>query len=371
MAYSFDVVVVGAGVVGLACAKYLSDQGLETLVVESEASFGSGTSSRNSEVIHTGFYYAKGSTKSRLCVRGKHLLYSYCATRGIPHRKIGKWIVAQTPEQAEKLEQLKSVGIENGVNDLYFLDSNAIRMGEPSLKACEALYSPSTGIIDSHTYMQSLVADISQAGGVIVYKTPCTGVETKKSGFDVALGGSEPSVVSCRILINACGLHAVDFAKRIHGLSEQRIPNACFAKGNYFSYMGKVPFSRLIYPVPETGGLGIHLTLDLNGQARFGPDVEWVDQIDYQVDENAKHKFALAIQTYWPGCQVGQLMPSYSGIRPKLGSQQHFSNDFSIQTEQDHGVPGLVNLFGIESPGLTASLAIAEEVSSIFQKVSH
>lgn len=371
MAYSFDVVVVGAGVVGLACAKYLAGHGLDTLVVESESSFGTGTSSRNSEVIHAGFYYAKGSAKSRLCVRGKQLLYSYCATRGIPHRKIGKWIVAQTPEQAEKLEQLKNVGVDNGVNDLYFLDSNAIRMGEPCLEAREALNSPSTGIVDSHTYMQSLLADIYQAGGVVVYKTPCTGVEKKSSGFDVTLGGSEPSVVSCRILINACGLHAVDFAGRIHGLSERHIPTACFAKGNYFSYLGNVPFSRLIYPVPEVGGLGIHLTIDLNGQARFGPDVEWVDQIDYRVDGNIRHKFASAIQTYWPGCQAEQLMPSYSGIRPKLGSKQHFSNDFSIQTEQEHGVPGLVNMFGIESPGLTASLAIAEEVSSIFQKVSN
>ncbi len=371
MTYSFDAVVVGAGVVGLACAKYLTDQGWDTLLVESESAFGSGTSSRNSEVIHAGIYYSKGSAKSQLCVRGKHLLYDYCTTRGIPHQKIGKWIVAQTADQALKLEQLRNAGADNGVTDLNFLDSSAVRMGEPALKARDVLFSPSTGIVDSHAYMQSLVSDVTQAGGVIVYKTPCTRVEIKPNGFDMTLGGAEPSVVSCRILINASGLHAIDLANRIEGLPKHHIPKACFAKGNYFSYMGKVPFSRLIYPVPETGGLGIHLTLDLNGQARFGPDVEWVDEIDYQVNESSRHKFAEAIQTYWPSCQADQLMPAYSGIRPKLGTFQHFSSDFAIQTEQEHGVPGLVNLFGIESPGLTASLAIAEKVSSIFQKVSH
>ena len=365
MAYLFDVVVVGAGVVGLACAKYLADQGLDTLVVESESGFGSGISSRNSEVIHAGIYYSKESSKSRLCVHGKHLLYQYCAARGIPHQKIGKWIVAQTEDQAVKLEHLRNSGIDSGVKDLHFLDSNAIRIGEPALKAKEVLFSLSTGIVDSHSYMQSLVNDISQAGGVVVYKTPCIGVTVKVSGFDVELGGAEPSVVSCRILINASGLHAVELAERIEGLSKKFIPKACFAKGNYFSYMGKVPFSRLIYPVPEMGGLGIHLTLDLNGQARFGPDVEWIDVLDYQVNENSRYKFAQAKKTYWPSCQTDRLMPAYSGIRPKLGTQQHFSSDFSIQSEQEHGVPGLVNLFGVESPGLTASLAIAEEVSLI------
>jgi L-2-hydroxyglutarate oxidase LhgO len=363
MTYSFDVVVVGAGVVGLACAKYLADAGLETLLVESESGFGRGNSSRNSEVIHAGIYYSKGSLKSRLCVHGKHLIYQYCAARGIPHQKIGKWIVSQTEDQAAKLEQLRIAGADNGVNDLHFLDSNAIRIGEPALKAREVLVSPSTGIVDSHSFMQSLENDILQAGGVVVYKTPCIGVAVKSSGFDVELGGGEPSVVSCRILINAAGVHAVELAARIDGLSRKFIPRACLAKGNYFSYTGKVPFNRLIYPVPETGGLGIHLTLDLNGQARFGPDVEWTDELDYQVNENLRYKFAQAIKTYWPSCQADRLTPAYSGIRPKLGTRQHFSSDFFMQSEQDHGVPGLMNLFGIESPGLTASLAIAEKVS--------
>ncbi|MFY8126578.1 MAG: NAD(P)/FAD-dependent oxidoreductase [Hydrogenophaga sp.] len=371
MSYQFDVVVIGAGVVGLACAKYLVEQGCSTLVVESEAGFGTGTSSRNSEVIHAGIYYEQNSHKARLSVRGKHLLYEYCLSRGIPHKKMGKWIVAQNETQVQKLHQLQQAGKSNGVDDLQFLLPHAICTGEPSLKAREVLYSPSTGIVDSHAYMQSLVNDIESGGGVIVYKTPFEQAQATAQGFEIRLGGADQATVHARHFINAAGLHALSVAKDIEGLAANHIPQACFAKGNYYAYMGQVPFKRLIYPVPETGGLGIHLTLDMGGQARFGPDVEWVDKIDYQVNDISRQKFAQAIQTYWPACDPSKLAPAYSGIRPKLGTPQHFSSDFVIQTGQDHGVAGLVNLFGIESPGLTASLAIAEQVSSIVEKVSH
>ena len=367
MNFTFDVVVVGAGVVGLACAKYLVEQGCSTLVVESEASFGTGTSSRNSEVIHAGIYYERDSHKARLCVRGKRLLYEYCLSRGIAHKKMGKWIVAQNETQAERLYQLQQAGKSNGVEDLRFLSPNTISIAEPSLKASEVLYSPSTGILDSHAYMQSLVNDIESGGGVIVYKTPFEQAHVMPHGFEIRLGGVDPSKVSTQHLINAAGLQAVGVAKCIDGLVSSHIPQACFAKGNYYTYMGHVPFKRLIYPVPETGGLGIHLTLDMGGQPRFGPDVEWIDKIDYQVNEQSRQKFAQAIQTYWPECDPSKLTPTYSGIRPKLGTSQQFSSDFVIQIEQDHGIAGLVNLFGIESPGLTASLAIAEQVSSIVQ----
>lgn len=370
MAYQFDVLVVGAGVVGLACAKYLVEQGCSTLVLESEASFGSGASSRNSEVIHAGIYYEQNSQKASLCFRGKHLLYEYCENRCIPYKKIGKWLVAQNINQVQKLHKLQQVGLSNGVEDLHFLSAQAISCGEPSLKATEVLYSPSTGILDSHAYMQSLINDTESGGGVIVYKTPFELATITPHGFEIRLGGIEPAAVNARYLINAAGLYSVHVAKNIQGLAAGCIPQACFAKGNYYAYLGRVPFQHLIYPVPEMGGLGIHLTLDMGGHARFGPDVEWVDKIDYQINDRSREKFAQAIQAYWPECDPSKLAPAYSGIRPKLGTPQQFSSDFVIQTEQNHGVVGLVNLFGIESPGLTASLAIAEQVSSIIKKVS-
>lgn len=368
MAYTFDVVVVGAGVVGLACARHFALSGFDTLLVESDDSFGTGISSRNSEVIHAGIYYRSNSHKSRLCVRGRHLLYDYCKSHGVAHRKTGKWIVAQTPEQFEKLVRLQQAGQVNGCDDLYFLDSKSIADGEPSLCATEVLYSPSTGIVDSHGLMLSFATDLTAAGGIIVYRSPCKSASHILHGFDIHLGDPEKSTVRSRWLINACGLYAVEFAKKISGLNSHFVPRACYAKGNYFSYSGKVPFQRLIYPVPETGGLGIHLTLDLSGQAKFGPDVEWIDQIDYQVNENAKTKFAKAIQRYWPGCDENKLQPGYAGIRPKIGKPENFLDDFLIQTEADHGIRGLVNLFGIESPGLTASMAIAEDVFSTLVK---
>jgi L-2-hydroxyglutarate oxidase LhgO len=365
MTYTFDVVVVGAGVVGLACARQFALSGYDTLLLESETSFGKGISSRNSEVIHAGIYYRSNSLKAELCVRGRQLLYEYCESRRVAHRKIGKWIIAQTAEQSEKLHQLHQTGLKNGCTDLYLLDQREIRETEPSLRATEVLCSPSTGIIDSHGFMQSMASELSEAGGIAVYQSPCGLVTQTRMGFEIRLEDPEKTVLHSPRLVNACGLDAVTFARQIAGLPSQSVPPACYAKGNYFSYNGKVPFQRLIYPVPETGGLGIHLTLDLNSQARFGPDVEWISQIDYQVNETAKVKFAQAIQRYWPECEPDKLQPGYAGIRPKIGTQDNFLDDFLIQNETDHGIVGLVNLFGIESPGLTASMAIAEHVFSI------
>jgi len=364
MTYSFDVVVVGAGVVGLACARHFAQNGYDTIVVESQSNFGMGISSRSSEVIHSGIYYRSSSLKSRLCIRGHHLLYEYCKTRNIAHKKIGKWIVAHTPNLSEKLFKLQQAGLDNGCDDLHFLDAAAIRVGEPELKAAAVLSSPSTGIIDSHAYMQSLVAELSSAGGIIVYRSPCKMAAQTKQGFDVQLEDTGETIISARWLVNACGLDATSFAQNISGLSESFVPQVSYAKGNYFSYTGKVPFQRLIYPVPEFGGLGVHLTLDLNGHARFGPDVEWINEIDYHVSESRKSKFAESIQCYWPACDENKLQPGYSGIRPKIGNQSDFLDDFLIQSEADHSVPRLINLFGIESPGLTASMAIAEYVFS-------
>lgn len=364
MAYAFDVVVVGAGVIGLACARQFALNGYDTLLVESEGRFGTGISSRNSEVIHAGIYYRSNSHKARLCVRGRDLLYEYCKSRGVGHRKIGKWIVAQTLEQSEKLFSLQQAGRANGCDDLYFLDSKAVADGEPALSAMEVLCSPRSGIVDSHGLMQSLATDLTESGGIIVYRSPCKSATQTSHGFDVHLGDPDGTTIRCRWLVNACGLHAVDFAQKIPELQEHLVPAQCFAKGNYFSYIGKVPFQRLIYPLPEVGGLGIHLTLDLSGQARFGPDVEWIDQIEYTVSENAKAKFAKAIQRYWPECDENKLQPGYAGVRPKIGVMENFLDDFLIQTETDHQIAGLINLFGIESPGLTASLALADDVFS-------
>jgi L-2-hydroxyglutarate oxidase LhgO len=369
MTYSVDAVVLGAGVVGLACAKKLAEQGLETLVIEAESSFGTGTSSRNSEVIHAGIYYTPNTYKAKLCIRGARKLYDYCAQRGVQHKKVGKWIVAQNPEQIKKLEAIKSNGEANGCDDLHYLSLNEIKKTEPALKASAALCSPCTGIIDSHGLMQSFIADVNNHGGIVVYKSKCISVQPKKNGFELTLNDEEQTKVFCRKLVNSCGLNSVDLLKTIEGFPKDLVPDVCFAKGNYFSYLGKVPFQRLIYPVPEVGGLGTHLTLDLNGQARFGPDVEWVDKINYQVNESSAQKFAHAIKAYWPECDAQKLAPAYAGIRPKLGTPNNFLTDFVIQGHRDHGLVGLVNLMGIESPGLTASLSIADEVFSIFQSV--
>jgi L-2-hydroxyglutarate oxidase LhgO len=323
------------------------------------------TSSRNSEVIHAGIYYPAGSLMARLCVAGKQALYDYCRDRGIPHRNSGKLIVATRPEEMAKLAAIKAHAEANGVADLEQLSGTEARALEPAL-ACEAaLLSPSTGIVDSHSYMLSLRGEAEAAGAAFAFLAPLERGRVTADGFELDVGGEAPMTLACDMLINSAGLSATAIARLLDGMPLDLIPPAYLAKGCYFSCNAKAPFSRLIYPVPEPGGLGVHLTLDLAGQARFGPDVEWVDHIDYTVDPARGERFYPAIRRYWPSLPDGALMPSYSGMRPKIVPPAVAVQDFMIQGAQTHGVPGLINLFGIESPGLTSSLAIADYVAEM------
>jgi L-2-hydroxyglutarate oxidase LhgO len=360
-----ECVVVGAGVVGLAIARRLAEAGREVIVLEAADAIGTVTSSRNSEVIHAGIYYPAGSLMARLCVAGKQALYDYCRDRGIPHRNSGKLIVATRPEEIAKLASIKAHAEANGVADLKQLSGTEARALEPAL-ACEAaLLSPSTGIVDSHSYMLSLRGEAEAAGAAFAFLAPLERGRVTADGFELDVGGEAPMTLSCDMLINSAGLSATAIARMLDGMPLDLIPPAYLAKGCYFSCNAKAPFSRLIYPVPEPGGLGVHLTLDLAGQARFGPDVEWVDHIDYTVDPARGERFYPAIRRYWPSLPDGALMPSYSGMRPKIVPPAVAVQDFMIQGAQTHGVPGLINLFGIESPGLTSSLAIADYVAEM------
>ncbi|WP_441230671.1 NAD(P)/FAD-dependent oxidoreductase [Tardiphaga sp. 215_C5_N2_1] len=360
-----ECVVVGAGVVGLAIARRLAEAGREVIVLEAADAIGTVTSSRNSEVIHAGIYYPAGSLMARLCVAGKQALYDYCRDRGIPHRNSGKLIVATRPEEIAKLASIKAHAEANGVADLEQLSGTEARALEPAL-ACEAaLLSPSTGIVDSHSYMLSLRGEAEAAGAAFAFLAPLERGRVTADGFELDIGGEAPMTLACDMLINSAGLSATAIARMLDGMPLDLIPPAYLAKGCYFSCNAKAPFSRLIYPVPEPGGLGVHLTLDLAGQARFGPDVEWVDHIDYTVDPARGERFYPAIRRYWPSLPDGALMPSYSGMRPKIVPPAVAVQDFMIQGAQTHGVPGLINLFGIESPGLTSSLAIADYVAEM------
>lgn len=360
-----ECVVVGAGVVGLAIARRLAEAGREVIVLEAADAIGTVTSSRNSEVIHAGIYYPAGSLMARLCVAGKQALYDYCRDRGIPHRNSGKLIVATRPEEIAKLASIKAHAEANGVADLKQLSGIEARALEPAL-ACEAaLLSPSTGIVDSHSYMLALRGEAEAAGAAFAFLAPLERGRVTADGFELDVGGEAPMTLSCDMLINSAGLSATAIARMLDGMPLDLIPPAYLAKGCYFSCNAKAPFSRLIYPVPEPGGLGVHLTLDLAGQARFGPDVEWVDHIDYTVDPARGERFYPAIRRYWPSLPDGALMPSYSGMRPKIVPPAVAVQDFMIQGAQTHGVPGLINLFGIESPGLTSSLAIADYVAEM------
>jgi L-2-hydroxyglutarate oxidase LhgO len=362
-----DAVVVGAGVVGLAVARELALHGRETLVLEAEASIGSGISSRNSEVIHAGIYDAPGSLKATLCVAGRRLLYPYCESRGVGHRRCGKLVVASTPAQAETLRTIERRAVANGVEGLRWLGGAEARAFEPALQGEAALLSTVSGIIDSHALMLAYLGDLERSGGALVLRSPLESAVVRRGDFVLRVGGAAPLEIEAGLLVNAAGLHAPALAGRIDGLDRQHIPRPWFAKGNYYALSGRSPFTHLVYPVPEPGGLGVHLTLDLGGQARFGPDVEWLDgespeSIDYAVDPARSVAFYTAIRRYWPGLRDGSLAPAYSGVRPKLQGPGEPVRDFMLQGPEAHGVIGLINLFGVESPGLTASLAIAADV---------
>ncbi|MDA9433844.1 NAD(P)/FAD-dependent oxidoreductase [Bradyrhizobium sp. CCBAU 51627] len=357
-----DAIVVGAGVVGIAIAHELAMCGREVILLDGESHFGSWTSSRNSEVVHAGLYYQVGSNKAKLCVKGKHLLYEYCRARNIPHRRSGKLVFATTQTQIAVLEELKGKGEAAGVDDLHLLDPMGVQALEPALTCAAALHSPSTGIVDSHVLMLSMLGEAEERGAVFARNTLVERVGGRGDGWDVWIQGEDDAVVSAPILVNAAGLGAQKLATAIEGVEAKYVPPLRLARGVYFAYDGRVPFSRLIYPVPEAGGLGLHLTLDMAGQARFGPDVEWIDEIDYDVDAGRKPAFLAAARAIWPNIEPGRLHPAYAGIRPKISGRGEPAGDFVISSESEHGRRGLVNLFGIESPGLTASMAIARLV---------
>jgi L-2-hydroxyglutarate oxidase LhgO len=359
-----DFLVIGAGVIGLAIARRLARAGREVVVIDAAATIGSETSSRNSEVIHAGIYYPTGSLKAQLCVSGRKALYRYCTQRGVPHRQCGKLIVATDNDQRPALQALSEKALANGVEDLQVLSVGAARSMEPALNCVAALFSPSTGIVDSQQLMLSYLGDAENAGATLSLRTPIIRGSRRSDHWLIGLGGDHPDDIPVRTVINAAGLEASRVSRSL-GLPPDRVPTTHYAKGNYFTLQGgKPPFSRLIYPMPEQGGLGVHVTLDLGGRIRFGPDVEWIDAIDYTVDATRAERFYPAIRRYYPELVDGALVPAYSGIRPKLSRDPRVDSDFLIETEADHGAQDLVCLYGIESPGLTASLALAERIAS-------
>ncbi len=354
-------VVVGAGVIGLAAARELALAGEEVVILEAANQFGSETSARNSEVIHAGIYYPQGSLKARACVAGKHALYAYLQSRNLPFKQCGKFIVATNDDQLTTLDQAAEKASANGVEDLEFISGAKAVELEPSLTAVAALVSPSTGIVDSHAYMLSLLGEAESNGAMLALNTRVDKAEILADGrTQLVCSGEEPCILIAQKLVNAAGHGAPALAKRMQGFPDSHTPQQYFAKGNYFMLSGRAPFSRLIYPVPVAGGLGVHLTLDMGGQARFGPDVEWIDELDYQVSPSRGDKFYDAVRTYWPGLKDGDLAPAYCGVRPKLAGPGQPDADFTVYGPDDHGVEGQVHLFGIESPGLTSSLALAD-----------
>ena len=361
---SVDCVVIGGGVVGLATARRLAQAGLEVIVVEAEKAVGTGISARNSEVIHAGIYYPKDSLKAVLCVEGRELLYNYCKDRNIAAKAVGKFIVAANAAQDGELAAIRQRAVDNHVTRLEFWSAAQVAEVEPDIRCHSALFSPDTGIIDSHAFMLSLVGDLESMGGWIALASPVEAIAVRESGFEVSVGGQEPMTIGARIVINAAGLHSAAVGAMLgHGIAS-KFPKISYAKGNYFSLSGvAAPFRHLIYPVPVPGGLGTHATLDLQGAVRFGPDVEWIDRLDYRVDPARAALFYAAIREYWPALPDGALVPAYSGIRPKLGGPGEAAKDFLIAAPSQTGIPGYVHLSGIESPGLTASLAIADHVA--------
>jgi L-2-hydroxyglutarate oxidase LhgO len=360
-----DALVVGAGVAGLAVARALALTGRSVVVLETADRISSETSSRNSEVIHAGLYYPTGSLKARLCVAGRKMLYGYLESRGVAHKRCGKLVVAADESEMPGLRALAAKGAANGVDDLKLISEREAKELEPALACVGAILSPSTGIFDSHSYFLGLQGDAEAAGASFAFKTPFLSARVEDDGIVVEAGGAEPMRLTTALLVNCAGLYASRVAARIAGLDPEKIPETRFARGNYFTLPGRAPFSRLIYPMPAKHGVGLHLTFDVGGQARFGPDVEWIDDIIYAVDPRRAEKFGEAIRRYWPEAPVEKLAPGYCGIRPKIVGPDQDSADFRIDGPLAHGVPGLINLFGIESPGLTSSLAIAAHVAKI------
>jgi L-2-hydroxyglutarate oxidase LhgO len=362
-----QVLVVGAGVIGLAVARAAAIAGHEVIVAEQADAIGTGISSRNSEVIHAGMYYPTGSLRARFCPRGNRMLYKFCASHGVAHRRCGKLMVATSDAERARIEAIHAQGLTNGVEGLELIGGNAARAMEPELTCIAALLSPSTGIVDGHGYMLALQGDLEAHGGAIAFETPVTAIEKTPRGFRVSFGGKEPGQLDVDAVVNCAGLSAQKVARVIEGYPQDRIPKQVLAKGNYFAYAGRPVFTRLIYPTPVDGGLGVHVTLDLAGRMRFGPDVEWIDHENYEVDASRADSFYARIRSYWPGLPDGSLVADYAGIRPKLSGPGEPARDFLIEGPAQHGVAGLVHLFGIESPGLTCSLPLADEVVSYLE----
>ncbi len=358
-----DTVVIGAGVVGLAVARSLAMSGQDVIVLEAGDRFGEGISSRNSEVIHAGLYYPESSLKATLCVHGREMLYRYCESFKVGCARTGKWVIACHQDQEHALERVRSQAEKNGV-ELAYASGSRIAKALPDVRATAALYSPLTGIVDSHAFMLSLLGELEFHGGTLVCRAPVEVAASTGRSHLLTVGGINPCEITAQRVVNSAGLAAVPLARTWQGYPLENCPILHFARGNYFSYSGRHPFNTLIYPVPEPGGLGVHLTLDLAGQARFGPDVEWLERPDYTVDPARRDAFAIAIKNWWPGLDATRLQAAYAGVRPKLRGPEGGFCDFDIQDQEAHGVPGLIQLFGIESPGLTASLAIADHVAA-------
>ena len=367
-----DSIVIGAGAVGLAVGRALAASGRETIVVEAQPAIGQGVSSRNSEVIHAGLYYPTGSLKARLCVRGKELLYALCASHGVEHRRCGKLVVATTDAEAAALTTIQVRAGANGV-PVQWLDAAQAKALEPALHCVAALLSATTGIVDSHGFMLALQGDLERAGGMVALGSAVDSVTLGSGGAPHVVRMADGSEIAAREVVNSASLHACALARRFLGLDPRFIPQEHFAKGNYYSLFGRAPFTHLIYPAPADAWLGVHLTLDLGGQAKFGPDLEWLqarrpEDIDYRVDPRRADGFYAEVRRYWPGLPDGALQPSYSGVRPRIHGPGEKAPDFRIDGPPLHGVRGLVNLFGIESPGLTSALAIAEHVTALLDE---
>jgi L-2-hydroxyglutarate oxidase LhgO len=371
MTERLDCVVIGAGIVGLAVARALALSGREVIVLESESAIGTGISSRNSEVIHAGIYYPTGSMKARFCVRGRELLYRFCALKSVEHRRIGKLIVATSLAEVPILEKYEAQALANGVNDLRRLSAEEAAKLEPEVRCAAALFSPSTGIVDSHGLMLAYLADLEAHRGVLALNSPVTSGSLHEREVELQVGGAAPMIVRATTVVNCAGLNGQDVSQRISGVPAPAVPRRFLAKGYYFSLTGRSPFHHLVYPVANSAGLGTHVTVDMSGGARFGPDVQWIERIDYSFDEARKVDFAHAIRLYYPQLDDSRLQPGYTGIRPKISEAGMPAADFCVRGPADHGDCPYVALYGIESPGLTASLAIAEHVAALLQQTVH